>query len=176
MSSSRLRIPDPSLVLLIGSAGAGKSTFAARHFRPTEIVSSDRCRAMICDDESDQSVNGAAFSLLHHIVRTRLSLGRLTVVDATNLQTRARRPLLRLARAFQIPIVAIVFRIAPETCRTRNLARSHRQVSEEAIEQHAQELARALAQLGREGYRRVYVLDEAGVDRAVIWRAPPEQD
>ncbi len=69
----RLEIPDPSLVLLIGPSGAGKSTFAARHFRPAEIVSSDRCRALVCDDERDQSVNRAAFGLLHHIARARLS-------------------------------------------------------------------------------------------------------
>jgi len=87
---------------------------------------------------------GSGFSLLHRIVRTRLSLGRLTAVDATNLKTRARRPLLRLARALQTPVVVIVFHILPETRWTRNLARSHRQVSAQAIKQHALELARAL--------------------------------
>ena len=37
----RLTIPDYCLVVLIGASGSGKSTFAARHFLPTEVVSSD---------------------------------------------------------------------------------------------------------------------------------------
>src|SRR5215470_20280364 len=93
-NSLLLQIPDPSLILLIGPSGAGKSTFAARHFKQTEIISSDRCRAMVCDDESDQSVNREAFGLLHHITRARLAAGRLAVIDATNLETGARRRLL----------------------------------------------------------------------------------
>src|SRR5262249_57833864 len=79
-----LQIPDPSLILLVGPSGAGKSTFAARHFKQTEIISSDRCRAMVCDDESDQSFNGAAFSLLHHIARVRLAPRRVAGVHPPN--------------------------------------------------------------------------------------------
>ncbi|MGH9799116.1 MAG: AAA family ATPase, partial [Blastocatellia bacterium] len=114
--SVTIEIPDPSLVLLIGSSGAGKSTFAAHHFQPSEVVSSDRCRAMIRDDESDQMINSEAFGLLHHIARLRLQQRRLTVIDATNLQFGARRPLLRMARAYRMPMVAVVFRISLENC------------------------------------------------------------
>src|SRR5262245_23970124 len=94
-----IELPTPSLVLLVGPSGAGKSTFAARRFKTTEIVSSDRCRAMLVDEEGDQTINASAFALLHHIARARLAAGKLTVIDATNLETRARRPLLRIARA-----------------------------------------------------------------------------
>ncbi len=173
MVTSRI-IPDPSLVLLIGPAGAGKSTFAARHFRPTEIVSSDHCRALISDDEGDQSVTRAAFSLLHHIVRERLRLGRLTVVDATNLQTSARYPLLRMAHFFGLPVIAIVFKVSLETCLTRNLTRHNRQVIEEAIRKHVQELDYALRRLAREGYAQIWVLNEAEIGSLTITRASRE--
>lgn len=171
-----LPIPDPSLVLLIGPSGAGKSTFAAHHFLPTEIISSDRCRALLCDDESNQAVTPAAFGLLHHIARARLWLRRLTVIDATNLHYSARRPLLRMARAQQTPIVALVFNISIATCLAHNRARPERRVAEDVIRQHHQELLEAIARLGREGYAGVYVLNEADLRRAAIVRVGGSPD
>jgi protein phosphatase len=165
-----LIIPDPSLILLIGPSGAGKSTFARRFFQPTEIVSSDSCRALICDDEGDQGIHSETFGLLHHITRLRLSLGRLTVIDATNLQYRARRPLLRIARLHRMPVAAIVFNVSLETCLSNNLARAHRFVVEDAIKQHALELSIAMARLSREGYERILVLDENQIESAVVER------
>ena len=156
-----IEIPDPALILLIGSSGAGKSTFAARHFSPAEVVSSDRCRAMICDDESDQSINAQTFALLHHIARLRLAQRRLTVIDATNLHFRARRPLLRIARRNNIPAIAIVFDISLATCLTHNQTRSQRIVAPEVLQMHASQLAQARARLEREGYERIYWLDES---------------
>jgi len=178
VAATQLIIPDPSLILLIGPAGAGKSTFAARHFGPTEIVSSDRCRAMIADDESDQGVTAAAFSLLHHIARARLEVGRLTVIDATNLQFTARRPLLRMARFFHVPAVAIVLDVSLETCLARNLTRSSRRVNEEVIGQHSQELSSTISRLRHEGYARIYVLSEREIDGVTTvrtGRAPDSQ-
>jgi len=166
----RLNIPDPSLVLLIGPSGAGKSTFAARHFKQTEIISSDRCRAMVCDDESDQSVNGAAFGLLHHIARVRLATGRLAVIDATNLETRARRRLLRIASVNRVPAVAVAFDISLEKCLERNLARPERVVNEDVVSIHAAQFDRAIARLRLEGYACIYILDEASLKDAVIER------
>jgi protein phosphatase len=165
-----LVLPDPSLILLIGPSGAGKSTFARRFFQPTEIVSSDSCRALICDDESDQGIHSETFGLLHHITRLRLSLRRLTVIDATNLQYRARRPLLRIARIHRMPVVAIVFNISLATCLSHNLARPHRFVAEDAIKHHTLELSLAMTQLGREGYERIFVLDENQIESAMVER------
>jgi protein phosphatase len=165
-----LEIPDPSLILLIGPSGAGKSTFAARHFKQTEIISSDRCRAMVCDDESDQRVNGAAFGLLHHIARVRLAARRLTVIDATNLETQARRRLLRIARDNGVPSVAVVFNVPLQKCLERNLTRSERVVDEDVIILHATRFEWAIARLRFEGYARVYVLNEANLNDAAIER------
>ena len=99
-----VKIPELSLVVLVGASGSGKSTFASRHFRSTEILSSDFCRALVGDDENDQAVTAEAFSVLHFIGGQRLKLGRLTVVDATNVQTQSRKPLVELARAHTLAI------------------------------------------------------------------------
>jgi predicted kinase len=166
----RLQIPDPSLILLIGPSGAGKSTFAARHFKQTEIISSDRCRAMVCDDESDQSFNGAAFGLLHHIARVRLAARRLTVIDATNLETQARRRLLRITNDNGVPSVAIAFDVPLEKCLERNLARAERVVDKDVIALHAARFEWAMARLRFEGYARVYILNETNLNDAMIER------
>lgn len=165
-----LQIPDPSLILLVGPSGAGKSTFAARHFKQTEIISSDRCRAMVCDDENDQSVNGAAFGLLHHIARVRLAARRLSVIDATNLETQARRRLLRIAEDNGLPSVAVVFDVQLEKCLERNRARYERVVNENVIAVQVARFKWAVTRLRLEGYARVYFINEANLNDAVIER------
>ncbi|MGH3324793.1 MAG: AAA family ATPase, partial [Streptomyces sp.] len=103
-----LGIPDLSLVVLIGTTGSGKSTFARRHFLPTQVISSDFCRGLVADDENDQSATPDAFDLLHYIAGKRLAAGRLTVVDATNVQPESRKQLVKLAREHDVLPVAIV--------------------------------------------------------------------
>src|SRR5439155_20258181 len=95
-----LTLPELSLVVLVGPSGSGKSTFARRHFKPTEVLSSDFCRGLVSDDENSQAATGDAFDVLHYVAAKRLAAGRLTVVDATNVQVEARRPLVALAREF----------------------------------------------------------------------------
>src|SRR5882762_1926459 len=82
----RLTIPDMALVALVGVSGSGKSTFAAKHFRPTQVLSSDFFRGLVADDENDQSASAAAFDALHYVAAKRLEAGRITVIDATNTQ------------------------------------------------------------------------------------------
>ena len=125
---------------------------------------------MVCDDESDQSVNGAAFSLLHHIARVRLAAGRLAVIDATNLETGSRRRLLRIAGDNRIPAVAVAFDLPLEKCLERNLARSERVVNEDVVSIHAAQFNRAIARLRLEGYIRIYILSESNLNDAVIER------
>src|SRR5690349_18053099 len=98
----KITIPELSLVVLIGATSSGKSTFARKHFKATEILSSDFCRAILADDENDQSVTNEAFALLHYIAAKRLKAGRLTVVDATNVQRESRQPLVQLAREHHV--------------------------------------------------------------------------
>src|SRR5579859_2857337 len=114
-----ISIPNLSLVVLIGPSGSGKSTFARSHFLPTEVLSSDACRAMVSDEENNQAVTNDAFQVLHFIAAKRLALGRLTVIDATNVQPEARKPLVALAREYHCLAVAIVFDLPQKLCEER---------------------------------------------------------
>jgi protein phosphatase len=173
--STRLIIPELSLVVLIGASASGKSTFARRHFRPTEILSSDFCRAVVADDENDLSATNEAFEILHFISAKRLARGRLTVVDATNVQPEARQPLVKLAREYHSLPVAIVFNLPEKVCQERNRLRTDRTIPPYAIRQHVQQLRRSLRHLRREGFAFVYVLssqeevDTSHVERQPLW-------
>src|SRR5215204_3265999 len=123
----RITVPKLSLVVLVGPSGSGKSTFARKHFLPTEILSSDACRAMVSDDENNQAVTNEAFTLLHFVAAQRLALGRLTVIDATNVQPEARKPLVELARKYHCLPVAIVLNLPEAICHQRNRGRDDRQ-------------------------------------------------
>ncbi|MFI8519256.1 polynucleotide kinase-phosphatase [Streptomyces sp. NPDC085481] len=158
----RLPVTDLSLVVLIGATGSGKSTFARRHFKPTEIVSSDFCRGLVADDENDQSASKDAFDVLHYIAGKRLAAGRLTVVDATNVQREARRQLVQLAREHDVLPIAIVLDLPEEVCAARNAARADRaHLPRHVIQRHRRELRRSLRGLEREGFRKVHVLRTA---------------
>jgi protein phosphatase len=153
-----LRVPELSLVVLIGPSGSGKSTFAAEHFAPHEVLSSDFCRGLVGDDENDQAVTADAFDVLHYIAGKRLALGRLTVVDATNVQPSARAPLIALAREHHVIPVAIVLDIPEEICIRRTKARPDRPFGANVIRRQRRALGRPPGRLEKEGFRRVYVL------------------
>jgi protein phosphatase len=169
----KLTVPNLSLVVLIGPSGSGKSHFARRHFKPTEALSSDACRGLVADDETDQSATPAAFAVLHFIASQRLAAGRLTVVDATNVQPEARKPLIELARKYHVIPVAIVLNVNEEVCRQRNRERPDRDFGPHVVRQQCQQLRRSLRGLRGEGFRYVYVLGGVEeVEAAVIERQP----
>ena len=169
-------IPDPSLVVLVGAAGAGKSTFAARHFDAAEILSSDRYRALVSGDEADQGATRSAFARLHRELEARLANGRLTIVDATSVEPFARRVLIARADAAHVPAMAVVLDLPEATVLARNAARRPRTVGEAVVRR---QLARLRASLdgqdpiiGREGFTQVVVLREpAELDLVRIRRA-----
>ncbi|HEX6547877.1 MAG TPA: AAA family ATPase [Candidatus Dormibacteraeota bacterium] len=140
----------------MGPAGSGKSTFAARHFKPTEVTSSDFFRAMVSDDEGDQSASPAAFTLLRFLVTRRLRRRRRTCVDATNLHRRERRPLLRAAQTYRRPAIAVVFDLPLETCLERNRLRAGRRVEESVIREQWAAAPRSPEPLLEEGFSVVY--------------------
>jgi protein phosphatase len=162
-------LPELSLVVLVGVTGSGKSTFARRHFRPTQVVSSDFCRGLVADDENDQSATSDAFDVLHYVVAKRLRAGRLTVVDATNVQPDGRRQLVALARDHDVLPVAVVLDVPEGVCAERNRARPDRDLPAHVVPRQRRELKRSLRGLEREGFRKVHVLrGVAEVDSAVV--------
>lgn len=149
------------MVVLIGPSGAGKSTFAARHFAPTEVLSSDAMRGIVADDPNDQSATDAAFELLHTALGLRLAWGRLAVVDATNVERWARAGLLAIARRHGRPATAIVFALPLTVCLERNAARLDRQPPPAAIRRQHGRMTSSLATLTKEGFEPVWRLDDA---------------
>lgn len=152
-----LNLPSRSLVLLSGAPGSGKSTFAERHFLWTQIVSSDRCRAMVCDDEENMAVHRQTYSLLKHIVRLRLSLGRFTVVDSTALERKHRLAYISMARKYAFHPVIIVLDVPCELCILQNEQRSRR-VPPETIRQYHELLQKTKQSVWNEGFEKVFVL------------------
>ncbi len=176
-----ITIPRLSLVVLIGPSGSGKSTFAGKHFLSTEVLSSDGCRAMVGDDPNDQAVTNDAFAVLHFIAAKRLALGRLTVIDATNVQPEARKPLVELARKYHCLPVAVVLNLPERLCQDRNRLRDDRAFGPHVVRQQHSQLRRSLKGLGREGFRHVFVLESpedveaATVERVPLWNDRREE-
>lgn len=160
---SIIELPEPCVVVLVGAAGAGKSTFAARHFAPSEVLSSDALRAIVSGSESDQRATRTAFSILHRQLGKRLNAGRTTVVDATNVISYARRSVLRVAAATRTPVIAIVLDLDPALVIARNAARAGRVVPEAAVRHQLAHLARAAAPgvLEAEGFASVHRIGTA---------------
>ncbi len=171
----KLTFPELSLIMLIGPSGSGKSSFARKHFKPTEVLSSDFCRGLVSDDENDQAATKDAFEVLHFIAAKRLAAGKLTVVDATNVQPEARKPLVALARQYHCIPGAVVFNLPERLCQDRNQTRPDRTFGPHVVRQQSQQLRRSLGNLQREGIRHVYVLsspeevDAAEIERQRLW-------
>ncbi len=174
-SSVTIELPDFTLVLLVGASGSGKSTFAGRHFRPTEVLSSDFFRGLVSDNENDQAVSTQAFETLHYVLAKRLELRRLTVVDATNVQSESRKPLLALAKKYHVRPVAFVLDIPEEVCLERNQLRPDRQFGRHVVAHHRSQLRRSMKELAREGVREIHrfsgpeEVEAVSIQRVPLW-------
>jgi protein phosphatase len=168
----KITLPELSLVVLIGASGAGKSTFARRHFLPTEILSSDFCRGLVSDDENSLEATNDAFEVLHFIAGKRLSRANLTVVDATNVQKEAREPLVSLAKKYHVLPCAIVLDVPEKTCLERNESRPDRDFGPHVVRNHSRQLKRSLRNLKNDGFRHVWVLSPEEIETVEITRQP----
>ena len=166
-------IPELSLVVLIGASGSGKSSFARQHFLPTEVLSSDFCRGLVSDDENDQAATKDAFDILHFIAGKRLAAGKLVVVDATNVQPEARKPLVALAREYHCLPVAIVLDMPERVCQDRNASRPDRDFGPHVVRSHIKSLRQSQRGLEREGFRYAFTLNSPeSVADATVMREP----
>ncbi|MDR1965106.1 MAG: polynucleotide kinase-phosphatase [Synergistaceae bacterium] len=173
MQAEQLKIPALCVVALIGASGSGKSTFARRVFKPTEVLSSDFFRGLVSDDENDQSCTKDAFDALYYVANKRLDAGKLVVIDATNVQKKAREKLLQTAGEQNCHAVAIVLDLPEELCQTRNKLRPDRNYPAHVVRSHVRELKRSLKHLRHEGFRYVYVLNsQEDADSAELVRTP----
>ncbi|MCK5524792.1 MAG: AAA family ATPase [Thiomargarita sp.] len=169
----QIKIPELSLILLVGVSSSGKSTFAKKYFKPTEILSSDHCRALISDDENDQSITKEAFEILHFIAAKRLAAGKLTVIDATNVQTEARKSLFVLARKYHISPVVIIFNLPEALCLERNQQRPDRHFGSYVIQQQYANLKQTLYHIKQERVKRITIIDSVEkIDAIEIKRVP----
>lgn len=169
----RLEIPDFSLVVLIGASGSGKSSFAAKHFKPTEVISSDYARGLVADDETDQSVTSDAFDLVRTIAEKRLKHRKLTVIDATNVRVADRKGWIELARRWHALPVAVIIDPGIKVCIERNHHRPDRAFGPQVVKRMADEIRRSQRGLQREGFRQVWNLSsEAEIDAAIVAPKP----
>ena len=166
-STPIMKLPRRSLLVLAGPAGCGKSTFASQRFAPTMIVSSDYCRALVCDDENNQQVNRDAFDLFYYIINKRMYQQRFTIADSTALQPEARRRLLELSQRQGYLTCLLIFNVPLTICRARNQQRERR-VAEQVHAYHAGLLQQTLQEAPHEGWHRLSVLNPQQIDAAVI--------
>lgn len=169
----KITIPELSLVVLIGASGAGKSSFAKKHFKATEVISSDFCRGLICDDENNQAVSKDAFAVVHYIAAKRLAAGKLTVIDATNVQKEDRKHLLKLAKEYHCLPVAIALNLPEQLCHDRNQHRPNRNFGVHVVRRQRESMRQSLKHLKREGFRYSYILNSVeDIESVSIHRQP----
>jgi protein phosphatase len=168
-----IKIPELSMVVLMGPSGSGKSSFARKHFKATEILSSDYCRGLVADDENDQAATKDAFDVLHYVAGKRLAGGKLTVVDATNVRPEDRKKYVELAREYHCLPVAIILNMPEALCQERNQQRPDRNFGSHVVRNHANALRKSLRGLEREGFRHVYILNSPeDVETVTLNREP----
>ncbi len=169
MAANRIVLPEFSLVALVGVTGAGKTTFAKRHFRPTQILTSDALRALVSDNENCMEATRDAFEILYLVTRKRLARQLTTVIDATNIQHYARHRILELAAEYRATPAAIVLNVPEEICLERTLKRPDRPFGAEIVNEHFREFYQTMKVIHTEGFQPLYILNGVeAIENAIV--------
>ena len=167
----RIDVGPRTLVVLVGSPGAGKSTWARRHFQWSEIVSSDVFRMLLTDDENDMSVTREVFQLVDRVALARLRRGRLTVMDSINGRPARRRKLVQLAHQLNCRAVAVSFELPLEVIVSRDRTREGRTLGTDTIARIWHDVLRDLANIDQEGFDSVCIFNsDDDADRTPVVR------
>ena len=125
----------PSLILLVGIPGSGKTTYAEKYIKEnpnTVHLSSDKIRKELWGDEATQGDNNEVFSLMQSRAIEALNNGYNVVYDCTNMTRKDRACIISVCPKFVNIEVHVIF--APiETCIERDAARE-RTVGKDVID------------------------------------------
>jgi alkanesulfonate monooxygenase SsuD/methylene tetrahydromethanopterin reductase-like flavin-dependent oxidoreductase (luciferase family)/predicted kinase len=149
---SELKLPSPCVVVLVGPGASGKSSWAAEHFAPELIVSSDRLRALVGAGEDDIAASTDAFALLEEVVRQRIGRRLTTVIDTLGLDRERRVRWLAAAREAGMACVAVAFDTPAEECRRRNRERTAKRIPADVLTSQLRSWRIAKTELADEGY------------------------
>jgi len=162
-----ISLPRTTLLVLCGTPGCGKSTFASRYFRETMIVSSDQCRLLVSDSETNMAASKEAFKLFRFTIERRLSLGRFTVADSTAITRQARGELLHIGRKYGFNTTLLIFNIPEDVCQARNAGRDRR-VVRSVITRMQKMLRQTLHVVHNEGFDNVHVISEEDLNNTAF--------
>jgi alkanesulfonate monooxygenase SsuD/methylene tetrahydromethanopterin reductase-like flavin-dependent oxidoreductase (luciferase family)/predicted kinase len=158
-----IRLPTPSLVVLVGVAGAGKSSWAARWFPAAAVVATDDLRAVVGRDRHDLRATKDAMEVLDLIVTKRLARGLTTVIDSTALDPAVRSAFRRLASAARVPCHAVAVDTPEREARARNRGRPEA-VPSAVVTSQLRSFAAALDALDAEGFDGVHRASDGDVE------------
>ncbi len=151
-----LELPSPSLIVLVGPPGSGKSTWAAQ--LEASVVSSDALRALTGEGEHDLRASVDAFAVLDDVVERRMKRRLTTVIDSLGTDPQRRTTWRALAERHGVPCVAVIFDVPAAQVRKQNRSRPER-VPDEVLRKQLAEWPGVVDAVRSEPFHAVHVAE-----------------